>query len=172
MKAYLANGLFSESDRMYNSHLAGVLRGKFIDLKLFLPQESLEINDKKSFADSKMIADWDTKKLLESDLLIAVIDGVEIDAGVATEIGIFSTTGKPIIAINTDVRQNGRENNDKIYALLADANENQFIYRNLFTVGTIKNNGLIVSNTSELVNAIKGIFIAKEINDGKEGFIC
>ena len=156
LKGYLANGLFSKADVMFNSYLASVLRQEFHSLDLFLPQEA-DINDKNSYADSIMIAELDTKHLLESDFLIAVIDGVEIDAGVATEIGIFSTTGKPIIGVYTDVRQQGRGNVKKIEALINDGVENQFMYRNLFTVGVIKKNGVIVSDVTEAITYLKGI---------------
>lgn len=156
MKVYLANGLFSKADVMFNSYIASVLRQEFKSLDLFLPQEA-DINDKNSYADSIMIAELDTMKLLESDVLIAIIDGVEIDAGVATEIGIFSTTGKPIIGVYTDVRQLGRDNKLKIQALIDDGVENQFMYRNLFTIGVIKKNGKIVNDITELIAELKGV---------------
>ena len=156
MKAYLANGLFSLSDRMFNKYLADLLRKKIKNLDLFVPQEQ-EINDKSSYANSEMIAELDTNKLLESDILIAVIDGVEIDAGVATEIGVFYNTGKPIVALYTDVRKQGRDNNKKIEALIADGNENQFMYRNLYTVGIIKKRGTIVDTVDELIEEIEKI---------------
>jgi nucleoside 2-deoxyribosyltransferase len=156
MKAYLANGLFSEADRMYNEHLAKLLRDEIDGLDLFVPQESAEINDKNAYADSLMIADWDSSKLLESDVLIAVLDGVEIDSGVSTEIGMFSMTGKPIIGLYTDIRQLGRDNQKKIEALIKDSTENQFSSRNLFTTGRIKLvNGVIVNNKFDMINLIK-----------------
>lgn len=157
MKAYLANGLFSEADRMYNAHLAKLLRDEFNDLDLFVPQEAGEINDKNSFADSQMIAKWDSEKLLESDFLIAVLDGVEIDSGVSAEVGMFSMTGKPIIGLYTDVRQFGRDNQKKIQALIEDGTENQFMYRNLFTIGRVKLSGVVVNNTDSLLHWSKRI---------------
>jgi nucleoside 2-deoxyribosyltransferase len=157
MKVYLANGLFSEADRMYNNYVATLLRNEIDDLDLFVPQEAGEINDKQSYADSLMIASWDTTKLLESDVLIAILDGVEIDSGVSAEIGIFSTTGKPIIGLYTDVRQFGRDNDKKIQALINDGTENQFMYRNLFTIGKVKENGVIVSNTTDLIKELKKV---------------
>ena len=156
-KIYLANGLFSEADRMYNSHLSKAIREEFPEVDLFVPQESTEINDKDLYADSQMIAEWDSKMLLESDVLIAVIDGIEIDSGVSAEIGIFSTTNKPILGLYTDVRQFGRSNEEKLNALIKDGTENQFMYRNLFTVGLIKNNGKIVSGIEELLGELRGL---------------
>lgn len=158
MKGYLANGLFSEADRHYNNYIARILREKIPQLELFLPQEQ-PINNKNSYADSIMISDLDAKNLLESDFLVAVIDGVEIDSGVSAEIGIFWTTGKPIIALYTDIRQNGRSNDLKIKALIDDATENQFFYRNLFTVGLVKKRGRVVKDTLELVNTINELVV-------------
>lgn len=98
MKAYLANGLFSMGDRLVNEAIALEIRKAIEGIDLYLPQENNAINDKNSFADSVTIAGTDMDRLEESDFLIAVIDGVEIDSGVAAEIGAFYMTDKPIFA--------------------------------------------------------------------------
>lgn len=153
MKAYLANGLFSEAERLYNGMLAWELRADIEGLDLYLPQENAAVNDKNSFADSIMIAKADTEKLLESDFMIAVLDGN--DTGVAAEIGIFSTTGKPIFALYTDVRQQGADNELKIDALKNMVAENQFSYTNLFVIGLVKQSpGGVYTNTESLIEAI------------------
>ncbi|MGE7665660.1 nucleoside 2-deoxyribosyltransferase [Ureibacillus composti] len=155
MKAYLANGLFSIGDRLVNELLAKKIRAAIPGIDLYVPQENAEINDKQSFADSLAIANADMEKLEESDVLIAVLDGVEVDSGVAAEIGAFSTFNRPIVALFSDVRQLGRDNQNKIDALIADGTENQFIYRNLFVIGIIKKNGVIVSSIEEVVEQIE-----------------
>jgi nucleoside 2-deoxyribosyltransferase len=156
MKGYLANGLFSIGDRLTNQLIASRLRFITNKVDLYVPQENDAINDKTQYADSIAIAKADTEKLMESDFLIAVIDGIEIDSGVAAEIGMFATTGKPIFALFTDVRQLGRDNAEKIDALIEDATENQFVYRNLFVIGLIKQTeGGIFSEIEDLVQAVK-----------------
>jgi nucleoside 2-deoxyribosyltransferase len=156
MKGYLANGLFSIGDRLVNEMIAKELRESIKDLDLYVPQENGEINNKNAYADSVMIAKADTEKLMESDFLVAVIDGVEIDSGVSAEIGMFSTTGRPIFALYSDVRQQGRDNQQKIEALIKDGTENQFFYRNLFVVGLIKlSGGGIYSSIEDLVDAVE-----------------
>lgn len=167
MKAYLANGLFSEADFMYNRYIAEKLREEFPELQLYVPQENDSINDKQSYANSIMVSRGDDEPLLESVFMIAVIDGVEIDAGVSCEIGKFAgfdichmlRTGerpRPIFALFTDIRQNGRDNMEKLHALTKDAVENQFPYRNLYVIGTIKDtDGKIVPNVAELIDAIR-----------------
>jgi len=156
MKGYLANGLFSLSDIMFNEFLAGKIEAAIPELDLYVPQRNQAINDKNAYADSIMIAQADTDKLKESDFLVAVIDGVEIDSGVAAEIGIFSTLGRPIYALYSDSRQKGTGNIHKINALTDDSTENQFVYRNLFVVGLIKNtDGGIFETVEDLVSKLE-----------------
>ncbi|MEG0472484.1 MAG: nucleoside 2-deoxyribosyltransferase [Solibacillus sp.] len=154
MKAYLANGLFSIGDRYVNEVLAAKIREAVPTIDLYVPQENAAINDKNSYANSLAIAEADLESLQASDVLIAVIDGIEIDSGVAAEIGAFSMLNRPIIALFSDVRQMGRTNEKKIEALIEDGLENQFIYRNLFVVGLIKRNGKIVATMDEVVEHV------------------
>lgn len=155
MKAYLANGLFSLGDRLVNEQLAFAIRQAVPGIELYVPQENDAINDKSAYADSLSIAEADLLMLQQSDILIAVLDGVEIDSGVAAEIGAFSMLNRPIIGVFTDVRQQGRENTKKIEALVADGLENQFVYRNLFVIGLIKRNGVITTSIDEAVKAVQ-----------------
>lgn len=155
MKAYLANGLFSLGDRLVNEKLAAAIRGGIPGIELYVPQENDAINDKTAYADSLTIAEADLKMLVESDVLIAVLDGVEIDSGVAAEIGAFSMLNKPIIGVLTDVRQQGRDNMKKIEALKEDGTENQFIYRNLFVIGLIKRHGVMTTSLEGAVSHLK-----------------
>jgi nucleoside 2-deoxyribosyltransferase len=128
----------------------------FPELELYVPQENEALNDKTGYANSLTISRGDDEYLLDSQFLIAVIDGVEIDSGVACEIGKFAgfdinyqlRTGakpRPIFALFTDIRQQGRDNMKKLHALSQDAVENQFPYRNLYVVGTIKDSGGSIS---------------------------
>ncbi len=155
MKAYLANGLFSLGDRLVNEQLAAAMREANPGIELYVPQENDAINDKTAYADSLAIAQADLEMLQKSDVLIAVIDGVEIDSGVAAEIGAFAMLNRPIVGVFTDVRQQGRDNMMKIEALVRDGMENQFVYRNLFVIGLIKRNGIITSSIEEAVKAVQ-----------------
>ncbi|TKI70719.1 nucleoside 2-deoxyribosyltransferase [Lysinibacillus mangiferihumi] len=155
MKAYLANGLFSLGDRLVNERLAKAIRQAIPDIELYVPQENDAINDKASYADSLAIAEADLAMLQTSDVLVAVLDGVEIDSGVAAEIGAFSILNRPIVGVFTDVRQQGRENMMKIEALIRDGIENQFVYRNLFVIGLIKRNGVITTSIDDAVLAVQ-----------------
>ncbi len=150
MKLYFAAPLFAASDLRYNTELVASIRQQYPQLEIYLPQENAAINDKSAYADSKMIALADTEKVLESDLMIALLDGLTIDAGVASEIGVAYAKGIPVLGLYTDSRQQGADNQQKLAALQTVA-ENQFHYVNLYTVGLIKLNGEIYSSEAALL---------------------
>lgn len=154
-KIYFASPLFSEMERFYNEKLVLSIREAYPGIEVYVPQEQGEINDKNAYADSMAIAKYDTDALLESQLMVAVLDGATIDVGVATEIGVAYQAGIPIIGLYSDSRQQGAENKQKLAALQEIA-ESQFSYINLYTVGLIKMNGAIYNTSENFITAING----------------
>ena len=124
---YFASPLFTEMERAFNAQVVANLRAQVPDLTVFLPQEQEAINDKNAYADSQMIARYDTEAVLKSDVLVAVLDGQLIDPGVAPE---------------------------KLKAL-QDVAESQFSYVNLYTTGLIKLRGEIVTASADLPAAVQ-----------------
>jgi nucleoside 2-deoxyribosyltransferase len=124
------------------------------DLAVYVPQEQGDINNKESYADSTMIAKYDTDALLNSQLMLAVLDGPIIDVGVASEIGVAYQAGIPILGLFTDSRQLGASNTQKIDALKETA-ESQFPYVNLYTAGLVKLNGQIINNEADFLKTIE-----------------
>ncbi|WP_207694283.1 nucleoside 2-deoxyribosyltransferase [Enterococcus sp. DIV0212c] len=154
MNIYFAGPMFAKADLLYNEYLVKKIRDLDDSINVYLPQENGSINDKTAYADSKMIALADTEKVLESDLLVAVLDGITIDAGVASEIGVAYAKNIPMIGLYTDTRQQGADNQKKL-AALGDTAENQFHYLNLYTVGLVKLNGSVVSDEQAFLDLIK-----------------
>ena len=155
VKIYFGAPLFSVGEQLFNEQVVKELREEFDDeVEIYLPQENEAINDKSGYADSKMIALADTQYLDEADILIAVLDGAVIDPGLASEIGYAYATGKSIIGLYTDVRQGTYGNQLKINAL-DELAESQFSYINLYTVGLVKLNGVVVSNLTELKKELR-----------------
>lgn len=150
---YFASPLFSDMERVYNESLVKKIRTMYPELNVYLPQEQGEINDKESYADAKMIAKYDTDALLSSQLVLAILDGVSIDVGVASEIGVAYQAGIPILGLFTDSRQQGADNQKKITAL-KEVGESQFPYMNLYTSGLIKLNGQILTNEEDWLKEI------------------
>ena len=153
MKIYFAAPMFAKSDLVYNSTLVAKIRQQFPQADIYLPQENDAINDKMAYANSEMIAQADTEKVLESDLMIAILDGITIDAGVASEIGVAYAKGIPVLALYTDTRQQGAANPQKLEALQT-AGENQFHYLNLYTVGLVKLNGSLYNEEEALLEGL------------------
>ena len=154
IKIYFASPLFSEMELMYNTYLVNKLRDKLGNIAdIYLPQENESINDKSAYADSIMIANADTEKLVESDLVVAILDGATIDVGVASEIGVAYAKGIPVVALYSDTRQGAYGNEEKVEALDEIA-ESQFSYINLYTVGLVKSCGVIVDGSEELIQTV------------------
>jgi len=133
VKIYLANGLFSQADRDFNVNLAAYLNEYNQDIKFYLPQMNGEINDKQNVTPTaKQIFDSDNKELDSSDYVLAILDGVEIDSGVACEIGRAKALGKTVLGLVTDIR----------YGLPQDG-----LYRNLYVLGAVDK---LFTNTNDL----------------------
>ena len=104
---YLAAPLFSEAECDFNSRLRDELKG--IGLGVFLPQEhsneiDSELDDRQESIFSKNVAAID-----KADILVAVLDGADVDSGTAWEIGYAHALGKPVYGLRTDFRTLGIE---------------------------------------------------------------
>lgn len=148
-KIYFASPLFTEMEREWNEKIVSEFESKS-DTKVYLPQRNMSINDKSAYANSQDIMRGDMDELLSSDAIVAVLDGQVIDAGVAAEIGVAHQRGMKIIGFYSDSRTQGYDNAKKIEAL-GELGENQFAYINLFVVGLIKDRGVLVSTSDELI---------------------
>jgi len=101
MKVFLAAPIFSTAEREFNSKLAEELRRK--GYEVFLAQE-LPLLSSESEEDKKNIFFMDIEGLESSDVVVAVLDGSDVDSGVAFELGYAFARGKPIIGVRTDHR--------------------------------------------------------------------
>lgn len=155
---YFGAGLFTQADREFNEKVVGEIEeGKLGNV--YLPQSNSAINEKKNYANSIQIFEGDNEYLRNSDILIAVLDGDVVDAGLACEVGYFArmceTDNKPrmIIGLLTDIRQ-GNVTNEKIEAL-EELAESPFLYVNTYVTGAIKSNGVVVDNVDDLLGEIE-----------------
>jgi len=103
---YLAAPLFSEAECDFNRKLKGELHN--LGFKVFLPQEdSNNVHDMTNR--QEIIFNKNLTGLENSDLIVAVIDGADVDSGTAWEIGYAFAKGKPVIGLRTDFRTLGIE---------------------------------------------------------------
>jgi nucleoside 2-deoxyribosyltransferase len=101
MKVFLAAPLFSDAEREFNSKIAKRLRHD--GFEVWLAQEAPFIHTG-THKEKKMIYESDISALKTCEVVVAVLDGVEVDAGVAYEMGYAKALGKPIVGFKTDHR--------------------------------------------------------------------
>jgi len=101
---YLAGPLFTHAELEFNRKLKDLLEGQ--GFSVFFPQEDAE--------DAKIEHDRHNQALIFkhcvegvdiSDLVVAVLDGVDVDSGTAWEIGYAYAKGKPVLGLRTDFRE-------------------------------------------------------------------
>jgi len=97
----LAAPLFNEAERNFNAQVAGELRAA--GFRVWLAQEAPFIQNG-SADEKKAIFDGDTEALRNSDIVLALLDGIDVDPGVAFELGYAHALGKPIFGLKTDYR--------------------------------------------------------------------
>lgn len=98
-KAYIAGPLFNVHERWYLEKIDEVCRAHGLDT--FLPHRDTHFG---SEADVVSIFEADLKGLLGVDLVVALLDGQDIDSGTCVELGIaFNSLHPPaIVGITTD----------------------------------------------------------------------
>ena len=106
MKVFIAGPLFSQAEREFNLKVDEFLQKH--GFETFLPQR--EVGElwkhvrKKGRKAYKMIYETDLKGLERADVVVAVLDGPDVDSGTAFEVGYACARGKPVIGIKTDAR--------------------------------------------------------------------
>lgn len=160
LRGYLASHFFDIFGLEGTKQLAKTIREKCPWLDLYVPHENDEINDKEandSDINAELIYEQDLERLLRSQVLIAYIDGVEIDAGVSSELGImaghletlellsqefgFSYSPKLIIGIYSDMRRKGTGDNH--------------MYKNMFVLGLIMKHGVLVDTVDDVIDSLQ-----------------
>ncbi|MCZ0860191.1 nucleoside 2-deoxyribosyltransferase [Methanocorpusculum sp. MG] len=102
-RIYLAAPLFSEAQKIYNAGLADLLASQYY--AVHLPQKFEDTAESRSKNREELIYRWNLAALKNSDIVVAVIDGSDVDSGTAWEMGYATALGKRIIAIRTDFRR-------------------------------------------------------------------
>jgi len=142
MKIYFAGPLFTVYEREYISKCAVSLREN--GLHPFVPHENpMKPDDTRSLA--QRCLDKDFNAIAESNAMLALINGPEIDDGTACEIGIFyalmqkDSTKKGIVALHDDWRTGGVSEGKPL---------------NAFVVGCIEKVGVICNSLEEVIQQL------------------
>ena len=126
MKIYLAGPIFSEADQQWLRGLkerieeTGRAKGKKVEV--IWPYELVSRSDIERLGDSAKQEVFDRCKsnLDRADLLVALLDGSQVDDGTAWEIGYFFSVRdrSKIIGIRTDFRNAGETRNSVVNAMV------------------------------------------------------
>lgn len=143
MKGYLASHFFNDAFFKWTEDLALHIENN-TELELYVPQRNASINDKKNndaTITAEKISKADTEELKKANILIASLDGLTIDDGVAAEVmahGVMAEFEKEhnlefprlIIGLVTDMRYLGTGDNK--------------LYRNQMIIGKVLEHGHLV----------------------------
>ena len=114
MKLYLAGPLFTTAERAFNRQLADRLVAG--GHEVILPQERGPDGDEPAGEGSNarvrsltpdQILRKNLRDLNPADVVVAIMDGADPDAGTAWECGYAYATGKPTVLLRTDFRGGG-----------------------------------------------------------------
>lgn len=104
MRLYFAASLFTQVERNWNRMLAAALAEVMPGLAVVMPQDfktAGKYNDSRHYgALFRMCVDG----IDGADAVLAVLDGAEVDSGVAWEVGYAYAKGKPVVGLRTDFR--------------------------------------------------------------------
>jgi len=101
MRLFLAAPLFDEAERAFNARIAQTLRKNGYDV--WIAQEAPFIEEGTA-EEKRRIFNGDIEAIKSSDAVVAVLDGIDVESGVAFELGYAHCLGKPIIGLKTDYR--------------------------------------------------------------------
>ncbi|MGB9132274.1 MAG: nucleoside 2-deoxyribosyltransferase [Methanosarcina sp.] len=100
---YLAGPLFTHAELEFNRRLKDMFLKK--GFSVFLPQEDAEdAASERERQNQECIFQKCVEGVDSSDIVVAVLDGVDVDSGTAWEIGYAYARGKPVIGLRTDFR--------------------------------------------------------------------
>jgi len=98
-RAYVAGPLLSQSEREFDERLAAICER--LKLETFLPHRDAGLQVSGNAA---AIFAADLSALERADVIVANLDGGDVDAGTAWEIGYAIARGKSVIGVRTDRR--------------------------------------------------------------------
>lgn len=121
MRIYQAGPLFSEAEREWHTKLKARLLEAGHDP--VWPGELVSQKDVKKWgaAAPHKIMETDLAALESCDIVVALLDGAQVDDGTAFEVGYAHCRQMPIIGIRTDFRQAGDTRKSTVNAMIEGA---------------------------------------------------
>lgn len=103
MRIYVAGALFSLAEQKFNQQLKENLLALQSDLDIILPQdEAVQFLGKPGFED--LIFASCKEEVAKADVILAILEGADVDSGTCIELGLAYAQNKKIIGVRTDFR--------------------------------------------------------------------
>jgi len=112
-KIYLSGPLFSEAEISWGGNAKAFLENRLENVEIVWPHEIPAPG-----ASPGEIFQANLQALQQCDLLVAILDGPQVDDGVAWEVGYFFSQGKTILGIRTDFRRAGEAAESRVNAMV------------------------------------------------------
>lgn len=106
-RIYLSGPLFSQAEIAWGRRVKAALERALPDAEIVWPHELAVGSIEEIFQDN-------LKALDGCDLMIAILDGPQVDDGTAWEAGYFYAKGRKILGIRTDFRRAGESENSRV----------------------------------------------------------
>jgi nucleoside 2-deoxyribosyltransferase len=118
-KLYLAGPLFSQAEWRWNARLVEALRRSGYDV--FAPQEKAKAALGTAGAlDARAIFAGNVKDIERAHVVVAVLDGPDVDSGTSWECGYAFKLGRPVVGIRTDFRSGGDDPKNAVNLMLSN----------------------------------------------------
>lgn len=112
-KIYLSGPLFSAGEIAWGERLMAHLRDRLLDTEIIWPHEIVPDG-----TEPEGIFQANREALDECDLMVAILDGAQVDDGTAWEIGYFFGQDKKILGIRTDFRRAGESDGSRVNLMI------------------------------------------------------
>ncbi len=112
-RIYLSGPLFSAGEIAWGERLRAFLSERLEDTEVVWPHEIIPDG-----TDPEQIFRANLRALDRCDLMVAILDGPQVDDGTAWEIGYFFSQGKKILGIRTDFRRAGESEKSRVNLMI------------------------------------------------------
>lgn len=109
-RIYLSGPLFNLAEIEWAGKIRASLEGQ-LEAEVVWPHETASGSPKEIFENNM-------RALMGCDLMVAILDGPQVDDGTAWEMGYFYSLGKRILGIRTDFRMAGETPESKVNAMI------------------------------------------------------
>jgi len=112
-KIYLSGPIFSAAEIAWAGRLSALLGARLENTEIIWPHEIVPEG-----TEPEHIFRANLQALNQCDLMVAILDGPQVDDGTSWEIGYFFSQGKKILGIRTDFRQAGESEKSRVNLMI------------------------------------------------------